>query len=334
MFTPITFPSALFFWLSYKNSYELVPQNNSFPDLYLPFNKDSFLSAIQDYDIPFPIHIMVPKSSQRSQGKLFVCHLMPRSLPDGSFINLSGTVQIISPELCFVLAANYLSIPQLAVLACDLCGIYVPDDDSEFGQVNRYPVTTVNKIETYIKKAKKIQGIKKARKAIAFALDRSNSPMESKLSVAAILSYLYGGYSLEHPVLNYYVDLSDRTAEMLHCNQLCCDIVWPDKKVIVEYDSDLVHLSKQRFYKDKNRTMALNASGYTVLNVTYDSLRNTSSVDSLFMLITKSIGKRIRPDYYEATQVQRRNLIKDFFLTPGSMNWLSMFATHSLNTGY
>ena len=330
MFTPVTFPTALIFWLTYKNNSELVSINNS-----LPFhNTDSFqrsrlLSDLQIYGLPKPFHIMVPERSLRNHGKDFTCHLMPRNLPRGSFMELTDFLQIISPELCFALAANYLSIPELAVLACDLCGIYAFDEYDEFGQINRKPITTVDKISKYVNKAKNLSGIKKARTAIAFALDRSNSPVESKLAVTAILRYLYGGYSYEHPILNYYVSLPEQIARTVKREQFCCDMVWPEKKVIVEYDSDLAHLSKDRFYKDKKRTMALSAAGYTILNITKDAFHNFYSIDDQFLMIGNTLGKKIKHQYFDASLEQRQELINKFFLTPNYMNWLTMFTANN-----
>ena len=327
MFTPITFPTALFFWLTYDNNKSLQYLEKLPGELSKTvFHRNSLLASDQEYSLQAPLHIMVPKDSLRHHGPQFICHVMPQNLPEGSFVQLTGSTFIISPELCFLLSANYLSIPELTVLACDLCGIYAHDERAEYSQISRRPVTSSTEIKNYLNKTRRIDGITKARIAARYAIDNSNSPMESKLVAACVLRYLYGGYGFEKPELNYNVQLSPAGIEVIGLDHLCCDIVWPSKRLIVEYDSDLAHFNKRRFYFDKKRTTALILSDYSVITVTRDDFRNYNSMERLFSVISSSLNKRISRRDYEASYKVRRELLKELFLTTNSLDWFQMFS--------
>ncbi len=314
MFTPITIPSSLDFWKQYSNRRKLVEG-----ELYdQPFDKEyrsCLLDFAKNYRIETPLHIMVPDKSLRSRGSLFKTHVMPRDLPNGSFVQMDDIIQITSPELTFLLGANDLSVAELTVLACDLCGIYYFDPYAEIGQSSREQITTVEEISSYLDKVKKFNGLHKARTAIQFALDRSNSPMESKLAAIEVIRYLYGGFSIEKPELNYLVKLSPEGKNILRRDYCCCDMVWPEKRIVVEYDSDLAHLSPNQVHYDKRRVTALQLSGYKVIIITKDYFRNENTVEELFLIIHKTLGSAVNKRAFDKNRDSRREAIRKLFLT-------------------
>lgn len=327
MFTPITFPSALFFWLNYDNLHLLHTYNEKDLNKYFDTNvKQLILENSQAWNPSNRVHIMVPSSSLRQQGASFSCHVMPKNLPSGSFVSLTKSIQIISPELCFLLAANHLTVPELVVLANDLCGQYARNNQATFGQINRRPVTNVLKISGYLQMVKNVDGISKARTAIRYVLDGSNSPMESRMAAATTLRYYYGGYAISPPLLNGMAELSSDGATLLRRSHCCCDMLWPEEKVIVEYDSNLVHLNRNQFEYDKKKSSALNLSGYTVINATHDNFRNYNTIEEFFLLVKRSLGQRIRYPELDRNLKTRTEVINKLFLTYGALNWFSMFS--------
>ena len=95
---------------------------------------------------------------------------------------------------------------------------------------------------------------------------------------------------MKPPVLNLDVDLSETGAEHLGRKSVCCDMVWTKEKVVLEYDSNLAHLSPSQHAMDKKRATALALSGYTVISVTAQDIRNFSSIEDLFMRIREALG--------------------------------------------
>ena len=316
MFTPVTFPSSLIFWRNYNNLLRLNDGSAAFYDR--PFDKEyqeQLIDFSRNYQLDVPLNIMVPSSSLRTRGKMFISHVMPKELPCGSFKQFSDDIFITSPELTFLLAARELSVAELAVLACDLCGIYYYDPYSEMGQSSREPITSTEEISFYLNRVKKFPGLKKARVAVRFAMDRSNSPMESKIAALGATRYMYGGFSLEKPQLNYMVKLSPEGEKILRRKNCCCDMVWPKQRIIVEYDSDLAHLSPNQMHYDKRRTTALQLSGYKVLNITKDYFRNENTVEALFLMIHKTLGSTANRRALEKSKEARKTAIRKIFLT-------------------
>ena len=195
------------------------------------------------------------------------------------------------------------------MLANDLCAIYVKDETEEYRQRRRDPVTTVESICSFMNKASGINGLKKARRAIQYVLDRSNSPMESKLAALAVLPLHYGGYGLSKPFLNHFVRLNKEAEEFLGQSQLCCDMVWLAKKVILEYDSNLSHLEIHQHFKDKKRSTALTISGYKVISITAEQLRDFHSVDNMFMQLRHVLNMRTHKDRIDKFAELRWNVV-------------------------
>lgn len=322
MFFPITFPSALGFWLTYKNKSPL--KTTSVLDA-ADFEKQVFIKTAELYQMAFPLHILVPHRSLRNQGMHFKCHVLPENLPKDSFVNMTKDVSIICPELCYLFAAKYLTIPELAVLACDLCGIYAVDAYSRFGQVSREPVTSIARIKDYLSKIRIIPGVDKAKIAIQYALDGSNSPAESRMAVLAIMRYQHGGYGIRKPDLNAIVNLAQEAQNLLGRGECCCDMVWRKERVIVEYDSDMAHNSMEQVHYDKKRITALIMSGYKVITVTPDNFRNFNTADELFAMIRKALGQRENKKALLSGRDMRYDVVKQFFLTFGGLDWFKKF---------
>ena len=329
----ITFPSALIYWLT-------CPNTNVSKNICTYPNDDSFdLSTHNDLqrlnyikDLPSPLHIMVDDSAHRHKGSSFVCHMKLKGIPADSFVHLSDSIRIIRPELCFLLAAKHLPIPDLSLLATDMCGTYAICKNAQYEQIKRAPVTSIKSIENYLKKTKNVSGVKSARTALQYAFDNSNSPMESKCAVVGCLPYYYGGYALPRPCLNYLIMLSSDGQLLLRRESCICDMVWPELHCIAEYDSDLVHFSKNQVKYDKKRNNALQQSGYKMLNVTTDYFRNFHTVDDLYQIIRNMLGLRFYKQPFIKYSEKRNHVVGRFFLTTNGMDWLRWAAKIGAST--
>ena len=346
MLTPITFPSALEFWLTFNTSsaHTLLPDYSTFafseeqnkhdscvdsPSAVLrkPYllnnaeQRKMLFEFAEKYDLKLPLHVLVPEPNKRHLGKNLHSHVLSFELPKQSFLTISN-VPVIRPELCFLLAARYLSLPELAVLATDLCATYGINRNVVFSQFNRLPVTSVQRIKDYLSHIQRAKGIRAANSAIRFALDCSHSPMESKLGVTYILPLMYGGFAAPRPELNPTITLSSAGASHFGIEECCVDLAWKEQKIIVEYDSDLVHSSMYQIRKDKRKINALELSGYKVFNITKDCFRNYDTAEIPFLTVKRELGVRTRSHYYDLFREKRRDLIKQFYLTYDAMNWL------------
>ena len=108
-----------------------------------------------------------------------------------------------------------------------------------------------------------------------------------------------GGYATGHLNLNDEIFLSDTGAKIYGKKTCSCDGSWTGKYVILEYDSSLAHSEDEQTNWDRNKSSALNASGYTVFNVTYDNLRTVEAADELFLAVREALGLRTRMDVFD-----------------------------------
>jgi very-short-patch-repair endonuclease len=315
MMPAIVFPTAAQYWLT-----DCPNAENDLKDL---LNNNNYFDNMQAFgfqnNLRFPLHVAVSNASERHKGPLFICHVIPEKMLAGSFVQVKKNVFIASPELCFLQSAFYLNIPEMAAFACNLCAIYCQSEQNTFGQIRRDPVTSVDKIISFLNKVNNVKGIKKARIAIRYALDRSNSPMESKIAAISQLSISRGGYHLLTPELNGEINLSKEGQKLMKRDTCMSDMVWREQKVIVEYDSNISHLSKQQHFIDKTRITALNLSGYTVISLTARNLESFRSIDETFFTIRSVLGMRGFETQFERYLDKRYDVVKQLFFKRDSL---------------
>ncbi|MBR3263167.1 MAG: hypothetical protein IKF93_08665 [Lachnospiraceae bacterium] len=320
----IDYPSAAQYWLfrhDSKNDTKIRTQQIR----YVSSFDESAVFISEKYGFDIPIHTSVLNKAHRNQGQLFATHFMAGCLPKNSFIQLERNIAVASPELCFLRASNILSFPALVVFACDLCASYSRSASDPFGQHSRLPVTSVAKIMAFLENVKNVKGIKTARTAIKYVLENSNSPMESKLAAISQLPISRGGFHLLKPDLNARVNLNESGKSLVKRDSLYCDMVWEEQKVVVEYDSNLSHLSKRQHFYDKQRITALNLSGYTVICITAENLRNFRSIEEIFYLLRSKLQMRSYSKEFEKTFDIRYSAVKDVFFSGNDLflpaNW-------------
>lgn len=318
MLIPVIAMSALEFWMNetQKINWEEYSFENrsliSLPKQYRLECNDNFIIAFaKEYDLSLPVTIMVANRNQRLKGESFCCVARPDALPYKSFIRLDNAVVISSPELCFLQIAKELSFCRLVEAANNLCGTYVKSETAEFGQKSRSPLTDVESIEKFLKQAEGMHGIKKAKSALQFAENHTHSPMESILAVLACLPIFRGGYALRKMEVNGIVRLSPEAAKLFGKETCCCDMLWEDVKVVLEYDSTLTHLRKEQHFRDKRKYTALTMSGYKVIAITAEQVRSFRSVEETFQSIRKVLGMRNCQGQFDKYLEERHQVVEE-----------------------
>ena len=292
MITPLSFQTAYNYWLQASS----IPQERySFADLNKfddGFSAEALIRSARIFHIDPPIHVLVERPDQRHFSTLLCSHVLPGNLPAKSFVRLADHLFVVSPECCFLMAAHLKSLSELVCMANDLCATYRRDDLTALGQSSRMQLTTTAKLSEYLEHAANIKGLKQAKQAVRYAVDCSNSPMESKLAVMVCLPMVLGGFGLPKPYMNHVIGLPLGAATFLGHDSCCVDMLWEQQRVILEYDSNLTHLSRDQHHYDKKRATALSMAGYTVISVTADHLSSHSSINKLCLDLRKVLGIR------------------------------------------
>ena len=265
-----------------------------------PENSERLLEEMRHLPLGFvPWHFMVSCAQERklhARMGYTVCE----TVPAGSYCQFNRYVCIASPELVFLQLAKKLSIVQLIKLGDELCGTYMPVVDGQGKALKRKAVlTNVKQLEAFLRLARGMNGVKNARRALAFLVDGSASVKETELEMTACLPMRLGGYSMRKAFMNYRVDFDETAKQIADRSYARCDLCWPDVKLDVEYDSREHHDGYESVASDKARANALRHMGYEVVFVTSEQFANMRKCDALMHDIAKTIGHRIRDRKFE-----------------------------------
>lgn len=104
----------------------------------------------------------------------------------------------------------------------------------------------------------------------------------------------YGGEHLETPYLNRRINYSPLARCMTDGESCVADLVWPDRKVIIEANGFKFHADRMGFLEMTGRTSALESMGYTVVDITYGQMADLTQFDVKLDRIASALGLNLR----------------------------------------
>ena len=247
-----------------------------------------------------PVHVTVSGKVNNSRGRAdgvgqaIIAHHRPNALPRGLIYKISGTQYVVAPELALAQIAKYVSPEELTCLASEFCGLYSPYDAVSSGMIRRDGLTTPRKLRSFCNRAKGIHGVGALKSTSKYCLARSRSPMETVAGELFSLPRSRGGYGLGGCVLNSKVRLDLAERKRARVEMLEPDILWPNERVVVEYDSDEFHMTPGRIANDARRKNALISSGYSVVTLTRAHMFDAAQMDTIAFQISRLRGVRLR----------------------------------------
>ena len=249
--------------------------------------------------LSYPLHATTSRKAKRSKRAVY--HYRPTPLSLGSVYLLSKDVAITSPELTLAQIASAFTIPEIAGLASEFCGFYSPLDSTPSGLVKRDRLTSIDRLSSSLERMGKVNGSQATTRALRYAFDRSRSPMETAVGLLLTLPRNYGGYAAHGAVINQRVRLDAVSRKATGRETLEPDILWPESKVCIEYDSVEFHTDEWRISNDARRKNALLSAGYKTVTLTAKQARSSSAMGLVARHVLKQQGKRQRmPDLERA----------------------------------
>lgn len=262
-------------------------------------------STVRPGGCVLPLFVLVGTQEARTRTDCILSRSWLTDLPEGAFADAGLEFLISTPEFCFLQMARDLSLAQLIMLGYELCGSYAMVEGTAWDGAGaegkavmrkRSPLTSVEKLRSFVAKADGAYGRKKALRAVKYILDGSASPRETALAMLLCLPYGLGGFGLPAPKLNYRIDIGKRAAPMADREYCVCDLYWPQQKIAVEYDSDLHHTGSFRIASDTKRRNTLAARNVTVIGVTRVQIDDVIQLRKTAKTLAKLMGKRLRCD--------------------------------------
>lgn len=255
--------------------------------------------------IPLPLHVLMSRKA-KSPVSGAIAHVSTYPYKKGSFTKIGDGTFASSPELCFTQMATQLSPTNLAHAGNALCGTFylIPGQKGKLG--SRAALTSVRKIEMFLRKNPGIYGSESARAALKWMRDGFASPPESFLWLALALDRRRGGYGLRNLLVNRRLKVSRKAAAIAGRTTLVPDLCAMDERIAVEYDSNAEHLSARQLTRDATKRLALESDGFKVITVTALQLGNRREIDNIAKEIYRQRGARFRNQSIHFEKEQHR----------------------------
>jgi len=278
----------------------------------------SFLQAV---GLPScEIHLISTCAQRRRDHSDTVFHTFSE-IPRNALLQVDDGVCIASPELLFLQLARTADLIDLMQIGFELCGIYPHPGQvfTSFGE--RKSFMTKQSCERLLEGCGKVSGVSLARRAISYVVDRSASPMETASAMLLGLPYKYGGLGFPRFVMNEKVVVPSKMRHELGHGEYYADIMWPGRRVVFEYESNLYHSGAQRIADDSSRRNAFARMGYRVVTLTgnqmYDYQEFLRTAKTLATLLSHRIYPRV--DAFEVRHHSLRHaVLKDRALSFGT----------------
>lgn len=158
-----------------------------------------------------PTDFIVPSPSSRTRSTRITCSVFDKRIPAKAFVYVGDGVFVVSPELCLLLEARTAAFANLVETGYEFCGSYRLAASSDTGMLSdQLPLTSVSKLQSFLSRARNLNGVGAARDAVAHILPNSESPKESQLSILSSFPGRLGGYGFPQPTLNHPVRISEK----------------------------------------------------------------------------------------------------------------------------
>ena len=187
------------------------------------------------------LHVAVPHPSRAPEGKGIRGHAVRLM---GGDVRTRDGLRLSSPERLWCELSEVLSVTQLVA-----AGDFLVRRDS--------PSTTIERLAEASERYPNPVGGARRKECLPYLDTGSESPMESELRVIVILAKISGF------VANHWIQVPGARYRG--------DLVFPERKVIVEYQSEY-HFDPAQRRKDMTRIDRLQAAGWYVMQVNLDDL--------------------------------------------------------------
>ena len=244
---------------------------------------------------PSPVHISVPHGWHRPHQEGLLCHFVYAVPPRGSFCSLGQGLCVSSPERCFIELAQTLDLDELILLGFELCGNYVftASDGDGYTEI-AVPLSSTAAMRKMVDASSGMPGAPKAREALRWLLDKSRSPMETIVVQRLMRPVRSGGYGLEKPQSNAPFELGKVAAKMAGRSSFTCDLIWPERRVVLEYDSKEHHGDPEQAAYDAERASIIEFDGGSLVSVTPRIEQDFARFDAMARRLFKLLGARYR----------------------------------------
>ena len=262
-----------------------------------------------------PIDVVVPKAEMRMRSPLIRAHSSSVPLGTNNLFFIDTDIAVCRMPAVLVQLARGRGLVNLARIAYEMTGTYGLDVSPSSDAVQDLrPLVDLGELRGYARSclATSTRGSRLAVDALKYVVPNSNSPRETDVAIILMLPRSMGGFDMPGFVMNPSIKLSDRLAAIVGSDTLRPDFFWPDKRVILEYESRKYHRTPAAINRDERRRRAFESEGYRVMRLMNDVLMTNDELNSFMTQLAQNLGLRRRAASPHMLE-QRRGLREELF---------------------
>lgn len=241
------------------------------------------LEALREACAPYgTVHLYVPTPAARTRHRGFSSHLWGGPVPEGSLwlwedpaVGLA--VHVVTPALALTQTAALADDTALIGAASELMGRY----PAEGGETS--PPSAICTRDVLLAELDGLPrgtaGLRRARAAVDLAFAGGRSPLEVATAAMLSLPRRLGGLGLPRPELDHAVEVHGALRRQLGYSPLHGDVVWPEARLVIEYQGEH-HFGRRTVAEDDiNRASVLRQMGWWVEQWVARDLRDLLRLD-------------------------------------------------------
>ena len=242
---------------------------------------------------PDKLHLLTPQTHRRESSDFIRFH----TTNDGSapLIRLANDIFIASPELVVQQLSESASLVSLTRLVYELCGVYSHPTNERVLLSERKTFSSISNLRGHLESRRPFRGADTLDTALRLAHNRSGSHMETACAILLGFPYRLGGLNFPKFEMNRKYAVPKKLVR--HAGRRLCygDLCWPERGVILEYESNEHHTGAERIAADSGRRNALQLIGQRVLTLTGKQLYDAREFNRTAYSLAAELEHRIRP---------------------------------------
>lgn len=279
-------------------------------------------------DVRGRVQVMVPRPGARIRSRTAINTVYVRGLPANPTIELGSMVRIPCPELLFIELGTIMSPVMQLLAGLELCGRFSRDArDPRDGAVTYSikPVTTADKIRSYVSAARDLAGLEQSRRVAEWLMDEAWSPQEALLNGLARMPLHELGYELGEMQLNPRFIARGPLLSLVDKRSRVPDSLVKDTNVGFNYDggphfgedvpgasatglldSNAADSMRKAVVADKRRDRDLLVQGLSVLPVTKEDFYEHGGIDRVMLQAMSLLERGGMGDFSKHRRALRR----------------------------
>lgn len=279
-------------------------------------------------DVRGRVQVMVPRPGARIRSRTAINTVYVRGLPANPTIELGSMVRIPCPELLFIELGTIMSPVMQLLAGLELCGRFSRDArDPRDGAVTYSikPVTTADKIRSYVSAARDLAGLEQSRRVAEWLMDEAWSPQEALLNGLARMPLHELGYELGEMQLNPRFIARGPLLSLVDKRSRVPDSLVKDTNVGFNYDggphfgedvpgasvtglldSNTADSMRKAVVADKRRDRDLLVQGLSVLPVTKEDFYEHGGIDRVMLQAMSLLERGGMGDFSKHRRALRR----------------------------